>query len=172
GADSQYRSVHVLSPRPPIYAATLEIELPIGPPDVRQRGRIGSALCTRLRRHRRLRFFPVPALPFGSGDRHYPGDRCESAGFGRPTCRSACFARARAVTWATIRGSNGGIRKGNRAGPKFLRGPLFLRPCLRHAGEAGTGGHAFLAGGRKQARRLSIIVPADSRLPVIGPAEG
>ena len=88
---------------------------------------------------------------------------------GRPTRRSACFARARVVTWATIRGSNGGIRKGNRAGPKFLRGPLFLRPRLRHAGEAGPGGHAFRAGGRKQARRLSIIVPADCRLPVTGP---
>ena len=113
--------------------------------------------------------FSVPPLSFGGGDRHYSGHRWEGADSGRPTRRSACFARARVVTWATIRGSNGRIRKGNRAGPKFLRGPLFLWPRLRHTGEAGPGGHAFRAGGRKQARRLSIIVPADCRLPVTRP---
>ena len=38
-------------------------------PDVRQGGRVGSALCTSLRWHRRLRFFPLPPLPSWRRDR-------------------------------------------------------------------------------------------------------
>ena len=93
----------------------------------------------------------------------------EGAGSGRQAGRSACLARARAVTWATIRGGNGGIRKGNRARPEFVRGPLFLWPRLLRTGQARPGGRAFRACGRNQARRLSIIVPVDSDLSVAWP---
>ena len=52
---------------PAIFAAPLEIVLPIGAPDVCQGRRIGPSLCTSLRWHRRLRFFPLPALPSAVG---------------------------------------------------------------------------------------------------------
>ena len=61
---------------------------------------------------------------------------------------------------ATIRGGDGGIRTGNRARSEFIRSSLLLWPRLLHPGQTGAGRRAVRAGGRNQAGRLPITVPA------------
>jgi len=117
-------------------------------------------------------FFPISALPFGCRNRQHSGYQREGAGSGERARRGTCLPRARALTWATIRGGDGGIRKGNRTRSQFVRGSLFLCPCLLRAGQTRAGGCAFRACGRKQAGRLSILDPVDSDLSVAWPRSG
>src|SRR4029077_11099706 len=60
--NGQRRSVYLLPEGPTVPAPALQVLLPVATTEVCQSCRVGSALCARLRRTRRLRFLPVSPL--------------------------------------------------------------------------------------------------------------
>src|SRR6185503_5219301 len=81
--DRQRRGLHVLSQGPPVHRAAFESVLSLSAGNVRKSGGIGPAVCARLRRNRRLRFFPAPSLPSGEHrDRGHSSHECKGTGSG------------------------------------------------------------------------------------------
>jgi len=119
----------------------LEVELSVSAADVRQGCRVGSGLCTRLRRHRGLRLFPIlhyhwkPALtvfsrpaealdlddklqkrmPLGDSRSHLGSDMRRRWRNSEQAVRRSIPIRLRLITSMPVPASRGQARAGSRA---------------------------------------------------------